>query len=106
MTHAAAPSRQAWIVWGIPALLFLFAFFHRAAPGVFAKELMQAFGATGAVVGLLSATYFYAYASLMIPAGVLVDRLGVRRVVAAGGVVMGTGAVLMAVTAGSTLLFV
>ncbi len=29
---------------------------------------MQAFGASGAIVGLLSATYFYAYAGLMVPA--------------------------------------
>jgi len=92
-------------MWGIPAFLFLFAFFHRAAPGVFAKELMQAFGVTGAIVGLLSATYFYAYAGLMIPAGVLVDRLGVRRVVAAGGFVMGAGTLLMALAAGSVPLF-
>ena len=92
-------------MWGIPAFLFLFAFFHRAAPGVFAKELMQAFGATGATIGLLSAAYFYAYAGLMIPAGVLLDRLGVRRVVAAGGLVMGAGTFLMALAPGSALLF-
>jgi len=54
-------------MWGIPALLFLIAFFHRVAPGVIAKDLMQAFNATGAIVGLLSSTYFYAYAGLMIP---------------------------------------
>jgi MFS family permease len=92
-------------MWGIPAFLFLFAFFHRAAPGVFAKELMQAFGATGAIIGLLSATYFYAYAGLMIPAGVLLDRLGVRWVVAAGGVTMGAGTLLMAVAQSRALLF-
>jgi MFS family permease len=92
-------------MWSIPAFLFLFAFFHRAAPGVFAKELMQAFGATGAIIGLLSATYFYAYAALMIPAGVLLDRLGVRWVVAAGGLVMGAGTFLMALASGSALLF-
>jgi MFS family permease len=92
-------------MWGIPAFLFLFAFFHRAAPGVFAKELMQDFGATGAIIGLLSATYFYAYAGLMIPAGVLLDRLGVRWVVAAGGLVMGAGTFLMALAPGSALLF-
>ena len=91
MTGPAAPGGRAWLMWGIPAFLFLFAFFHRVAPGVFAKELMQAFGVTGAGVGLLSATYFYAYAGLMIPAGVLLDRLGVRRVVGAGGLVMGAG---------------
>jgi MFS family permease len=92
-------------MWGIPAFLFLFAFFHRVAPGVFAKELMQAFGVTGAVVGLLSATYFYAYAGLMIPAGVLLDRLGARRVVGAGGLVMGAGTLLMALASGTPLLF-
>jgi MFS family permease len=92
-------------MWGIPAFLFLFAFFHRVAPGVFAKELMQAFGVTGTVVGLLSATYFYAYAGLMIPAGVLLDRLGVRRVVGAGGLVMAAGTLVMAAAPDSLLLF-
>jgi MFS family permease len=99
------PAPRAWLMWGVPTFLFLFAFFHRAAPGVFAKELMQAFGATGAIIGLLSATYFYAYAGLMIPAGVLLDRLGVRWVVAAGGVTMGLGTIFMAVASGSALLF-
>jgi MFS family permease len=92
-------------MWAIPAFLFLFAFFHRTAPGVFAKELMQDFGARGAIIGLLSATYFYAYAGLMIPAGVLLDRLGVHRVVAGGGLVMGAGTLCMALASGPALLF-
>src|SRR3989442_1059489 len=83
-----APLRLRWMMWGIPSLIFLIAFFHRVAPGVVAKELMEAFNATGAIVGLLSATYFYAYAGLMIPAGVLVDTFGPRRVVTAGGALM------------------
>jgi MFS family permease len=106
VTGPARPGARAWLAWGIPTFLFLFAFFHRAAPGVFAKELMQAFGATGAIIGLLSAAYFYAYAGLMIPAGVLLDRWGVRWVVAAGGLVMGAGTFLMALAPGATLLFV
>ena len=105
MTGQVRPAPRAWLMWGIPAFLFLFAFFHRAAPGVFAKELMQSFGATGALIGLLSATYFYAYAGLMIPAGVLLDRLGVRWTVSAGGLVMSAGALFMALAAGPALLF-
>lgn len=100
----AKPAR-AWSMWAIPAGLFLIAFFHRAAPGVVAKELMQTFGATGAIVGLLSATYFYGYAALMIPAGVLIDAYGVRRVVSAGGMLMGAGSVAMALAAGQAVLF-
>src|SRR5207249_10596667 len=75
-----ALSSRAWAMWGIPAALFFIAFFHRAAPGVIAKELMQTFGATGTLIGLLASTYFYAYAALMIPGGVLIDAYGVRRV--------------------------
>jgi sugar phosphate permease len=99
----APPAR--WVMWGIPAFLFLIAFFHRAAPGVVARDLMQAFDATGATLGLLAATYFYSYAALMIPAGVCVDAFGPRRVIAIGGAVMGAGALLMAVATGTPLLF-
>lgn len=93
---SGGPAALRWVMWAIPAWLFLIAFFHRPAPGVIAKELMQAFGIPGAMVGLLSATYFYSYAALMIPAGVLVDTFGVRRVVALGGAVMGVGTLAMA----------
>jgi sugar phosphate permease len=93
-------------MWGVPAALFLIAFFHRVAPGVIAKDLMQAFGATGALVGLLSAAYFWAYAGLMVPGGVLIDAYGVRRVVAAGGAIMGLGTLAMGLAASEGPLFV
>jgi MFS family permease len=92
-------------MWSVPALLFLIAFFHRVAPGVMAKELMQAFGVSGAVIGLLSATYFYSYAGFMVPAGLLIDAFGVRKVVAAGGAVMGAGTLLMGGATASAALF-
>src|SRR4029450_10803255 len=81
----AAGRGRRWLMWGIPALVFLIAFLHRAAPGVIAKDLMQAFGMSGTELGLLSAMYFYSYAGLMVPGGVLIDSLGPRRVIAAGG---------------------
>jgi MFS family permease len=92
-------------MWGIPTGLFCIAFFHRAAPGVIARELMQAFGATGAIVGLLSATYYYAYSALMIPAGVLIDAFGVPRVVAGGAALMGLGTLGMAAAGTTPVLF-
>ncbi len=92
-------------MWGIPALIFLVAFVHRVAPGVIAKDLMQAFHATGALVGLLSSTYFYAYAGFMIPAGLVIDAFGARWTVAIGGAVMGIGALAMATAGSEGLLF-
>jgi MFS family permease len=94
-----------WTMWGIPALLFFIGFFHRAAPGVIAKELMQAFDATSATLGLLSAAYFYSYAGLMVPAGLLLDAYGARRVVAVGGAVMGVGALAMGAAGTTPVLF-
>jgi len=98
-------SLRAWGTWALPTFLFVIAFFHRPAPGVVAKELMQAFDATGALVGLVSAMYFYAYAGFMVPAGLLIDAFGARRVVSAGGAVMGLGALAMGAATSQAALF-
>ena len=90
-----APARGRWLMWGIPAAIFFIAFLHRVVPGVVAKDLMQAFGATGAIVGLLSSMYFYSYAGFMIPAGLLIDALGARAVIAGGRRRDGAGSLAM-----------
>ncbi|HEX3177443.1 MAG TPA: MFS transporter [Methylomirabilota bacterium] len=100
-----AGAARAWLMWALPASLFLIAFFHRAAPGVIAHELMESFGVTSATLGLLSATYFYSYAGFMVPAGLLIDAVGARLVIATGGVVMGAGAVAMGAAGSTPLLF-
>lgn len=105
MSDGASATGRRWMMWGIPALVFLIAFLHRAAPGVIAKDLMQAFGMTGAAVGLLSAMYFYSYAAFMVPGGVLIDSVGPRWVIAGGGLVMGLGSVAMGLAAGPLALF-
>ena len=91
-------------MWGIPAFLFFFAFLHRVAPGVIVKEIMQAFNASGEIIGLLSAMYFYAYAGFMIPAGLLIDSFGVRSVVAGGSAIMGLGSLAMGLAPSESLL--
>jgi MFS family permease len=101
----AVRAGRRWLMWGIPALIFLIAFLHRAAPGVLAKELMQAFGITSTMVGLLSAMYFYSYAGFMVPGGVLIDSLGPRWVIATGGAVMGLGSLAMGLASSPALLF-
>jgi MFS family permease len=99
-----APSRR-WLMWSLPAFVFLIGFFHRAAPGVIARDLMQTFDVTGTTVGLVAAAYFYPYAGLMLPAGLLVDAYGARRLMTIGGAVMGAGALLMATAASLPALY-
>jgi predicted MFS family arabinose efflux permease len=92
-------------MWGIPVLLFFIGFFHRAAPGVITRDLMESFGLSAADVGALSAAYFYTYAALMVPAGLLIDAYGPRYVLAVGGTVMGLGALAMGLATSLPVLF-
>lgn len=69
---------RAWTIWVLGASAFAFAFFHRVAPSVMVADLMRDFAVGAAVLGNLSAIYFYAYAGLQIPIGTLLDHWGAR----------------------------
>lgn len=98
--HAAdrlpPPIRLAFLMWSLAVAFYLFGFFHRVTPAVLTTELMRDFSLTAAALGNLSAFYFYFYAAMQIPTGVLVDRFGPRRILATGALIGGGGAVLFA----------
>ncbi len=95
--RAATPaSWWPWMVWGLAALFFLYGFFQRVAPSVMHDHLMVEFSLTGATVGNLSALYFYTYASLQIPVGLMVDRFGPRLLLAFGALVCAAATLLFA----------
>lgn len=83
--------RLRWTAFALVSGAYVLSFFHRIAPAAIAGELRRAFGASGAELGALAATYFSAYTVMQVPTGVLVDALGPRRIVALGGVVAGAG---------------
>lgn len=56
-------------------------YFLRTAPSVVASDLMVSFDVSAASLGTLSACYFYLYTVMQIPAGILADSLGPRKVV-------------------------
>lgn len=86
----------AWAAWLLASLFFFYAFAQRVAPSVMVEELMRDFAVGAAILGNLSAAYFYAYAVLQIPIGLLVDRLGPRRLMTAGAAVAGLGSLVFA----------
>ena len=81
---------RAWLIFSLAAISFGYAFIHRVAPGVMVDELMQEFAIGGAVVGILSALYFYPYVLLQIPLGALLDRLG-PRIILGSALLLATG---------------
>ena len=84
------------VVFSVVLASFVLSFFHRTAPAAIAGELTRAFAISSAVLGTLAATYFYVYAVLQIPVGVLADTVGPRRIMAAGSAVAGLGSLLFA----------
>ncbi|MHB8091447.1 MAG: MFS transporter [Syntrophales bacterium] len=85
------PPRLAWFMWGLGAVLYLIGFFQRVAPAVITTELMHDFAISATGLGNLSAFYFYSYVFMQVPTGILADRLGPRRLLAAGALVAGIG---------------
>jgi len=76
---ASVSSRQATIAFALGALFFGYAFVQRVSPSVMTAELMSDFAVGGAALGSLSAFYFYAYASIQLPVGMLTDHFGPRK---------------------------
>ena len=77
----AAPvsRRQAIVAFTLGTLFFSYAFVQRVSPSVMTSELMSEFAVGGAALGSLSAFYFYAYASIQLPVGMLTDHFGPRK---------------------------
>jgi MFS family permease len=88
------PLRLSFFIWGLAATFYLFGFFQRVTPGVLTEELSAAFDLNRTALGNLSAFYFYFYAAMQIPVGLLVDRIGPRRILTAGCILGGLGALL------------
>jgi MFS family permease len=85
-----------WFAWSLGALFFAYSFFQRTAPSIMVADLMRDFSVSAAILGNLSAFYFYAYACMQIPVGVMVDRWGTRRIMAVGAVMCGVGTLMFA----------
>jgi len=87
-----------WSIWGVAALFYFYEFVLRVSPSVMIPELMESFHITASAVGVLSAFYLYAYAPLQLPAGVIMDHFGVKKVLSFASLVCGLGAIIFAIS--------
>ncbi|MEE9334837.1 MAG: MFS transporter [Granulosicoccaceae bacterium] len=84
---ASVTSSRAYAAYILGTGFFLYAFVQRVSPSVMTGELMREFNADGTTIGALSSMYFYTYAAIQIPVGVLIDRYGPRKLLAMSAVV-------------------
>ena len=95
---AAIPRYLPWAFWALGALFYCYGFFQRVAPSVMVEDLMRDFAVNATILGNLTAFYYYAYAAVQLPCGVLVDRWGARRMLAAAATLCAAGSLLFATT--------
>jgi sugar phosphate permease len=87
------PETYRWLVFGLLAGAYFMVYFHRTSPAVVALDLMAELKAGSALLGLLGSAYFYPYALMQLPAGLLSDSWGPRRTVTAFFVLAGLGSI-------------
>jgi len=83
-----------WSIFSVLILTYILVFFHRMAPGVVSEYLMVDFKTTGTSLGTLSAIYFFVYAAMQLPSGVLADTLGTRTSIVFGNLIAGVGSIV------------
>jgi ACS family D-galactonate transporter-like MFS transporter len=80
---AVAPTPVPRLRWRIGSLIgagVLINYFDRISLSVAGPQLQLAFALTPADMGLLLSAFFWSYALLQIPAGLLLDRFGVTTI--------------------------
>ncbi|HYA43417.1 MAG TPA: MFS transporter [Syntrophobacteraceae bacterium] len=93
----SGPLSYRWYIFWILALSYVLVYFHRLCPAVVALDMMRDFQTGGGLLGLLSSVYFYPYALMQLPAGLLADSWGPRRSITLFFVIGFGGSVLLGV---------
>lgn len=93
-----ATARTAWIVFAAASFIYFTAVVQRTALGVAGVEALERFGVEAMGLSLLSVAQIAVYAALQLPAGALLDRLGPKRMLVLGSLVLSCGQLLLAVT--------
>jgi MFS family permease len=94
-----------WLVVFCPfAAGYFLSFFFRNVNAVISKDLARDFALNSSDLGFLTATYFLTFAAFQLPLGVLLDRYGPRRVLAALYCVAGAGALIFGLAQDFTTL--
>lgn len=84
MSRSSQPAKKQssfkpWLVWGLGCLFYFYECLLQVSPSVMSAELMHDFSVTSHMLGILSGVYFYFYAGMQLPCGVMTDYFGPRR---------------------------
>ncbi len=88
--------KRAYFMWFLAALFYFYQFFLQVSPSSLKSELSMAFNASAQDYGVLSSYYITIYAIMQIPAGLLMDKYGARRLLTIATAICATGSFIFA----------
>jgi len=87
-----------WMVWILGCLFYFYECLLQVSPSVMSNELMRDFSVTSQTLGILSGVYFYSYAAMQIPGGVMMDHFGPHRLLTLATVVCAVSTIAFGMT--------
>ncbi|MCP3874727.1 MAG: MFS transporter [Desulfobacteraceae bacterium] len=70
-----------WMIFFTLGIAYIFVFFNQMSVAVVANDIMGDLSCNATVIGIMASVYFYVYAAMQIPAGLLCDSIGSRKTV-------------------------
>ena len=87
-----------WMVWGLGCLFYFYECLLQVSPSVMSNELMRDFAVTSQTLGILSGIYFYSYAAMQLPGGLLLDYFGPHRLLTIATIVCSVSTIAFGMT--------
>lgn len=86
------------LIFVLATLFLSFEMILQVSPGIMTAQLMSEFHINAAVLGVISSFYFYSYALMQIPSGLLYDRFGPRMLITIATILCSLGALFFGLT--------
>ncbi|MGI6095454.1 MAG: MFS transporter [Lachnospiraceae bacterium] len=94
MKSSKKRAAAAWVMWGIMILPYMVNTFHAVAMGVIRQDLIGEFQLSENQFVLLTNMFSYTYMAMQIPAGILLDKFGAKKISVAGALIAALGTLL------------
>lgn len=78
----------------LSALFYFYEFILQVSPSIMTDNLIRSLNIKSTTVGWIAGVYFYAYTLMQVPAGLLYDRFGAKRIIVSALLFCSTGAIL------------
>ncbi len=80
-----------WLIWFIAVLFYAYEFTQRVSLNIYWPYLSKDFLATATAIGLMNSCFYWAYALMQLPSGILIDKLGTKKLMTLGVFIVSMG---------------